>query len=336
MVEHRGLTNLAVALEPILRVVPTDRVLQFASLSFDASCFELLMTLPAGACLQLVPHESLRPGEPLLRCLRENEISMVLLPPSALAAMEPVELPALRMIAVAGEACPSGVVDRWAPGREFFNLFGPTEASICCHIARCFPRVGKPLIGQPVANARGYVVDDRDVPVPIGVAGELLIGGIGVGRGYWRRPELTAERFVADPFVPVGRVYRTGDVVRWRPDGSLEYLGRRDHQVKLRGYRIELGEVEAALSSTKASAKESHRFARTRQAFGPSSGMCCRNQTGGPNPPRMPTMDRRRNASPNGERSTSRRTRAPVAGTQRSTSPAGTARTRRNLFPRTT
>jgi hypothetical protein len=144
------------------------------------------------------------------------------------------------------------LVDTWAPGRRFFNLYGPTESTIWASFAECLPGGGKPLIGRPVANTRLYLLDRHFEPVPVGVAGELFIGGAGVARGYLNQPELTAERFVPDGFSGEagGRLYRTGDLCRWGEAGELEFLGRLDHQVKVRGFRIELGEVEAALRAS--------------------------------------------------------------------------------------
>ncbi|MBV9791121.1 MAG: non-ribosomal peptide synthetase, partial [Chloroflexi bacterium] len=168
--------------------------------------------------------------------------------PSTLAMLPPAALPALHTITVAGEVCPPELVERWAPGRRFFNLYGPTEATIWTSYALC--AVGQPPhIGRPIANTEAYILDRHGQPVPIGVAGELYLGGIGLARGYGNRPDLTAARFVPNPFSSVAgsRLYRTGDLACYRADGNIEFLGRIDHQVKLRGLRIELGEIEAAL-----------------------------------------------------------------------------------------
>ncbi|MBW3572598.1 MAG: amino acid adenylation domain-containing protein, partial [Gemmatimonadetes bacterium] len=270
MVPHRGLPNLARAYQSAFGLGPGDRVLQFASLSFDAAAAEWIMALGSGAELCLGTRDEILPGADLARLLDRDEITVVTLPPSALAAMEPGRFPALRTIAVAGEACPAEVVDRWAPGRRFFNLYGPTEATIWSTAARCEPGAGRPAIGRAVPGARAYVLDGRMQPVPLGVAGELYVGGAGVTRGYHGRPALTAERFVPDPFggEPGARLYRTGDRARWKECESanvfesgdtpalthsrtpaLEFLGRTDAQVKVRGFRIEPGEVEAALTA---------------------------------------------------------------------------------------
>jgi amino acid adenylation domain-containing protein len=249
LVEHRGLLNVARVQQDKFGLGESSRVLQFSSLSFDAAVFEIMMAFFSGGTLYLGRQESLYPGLPLLRFLQDNAITIVTLPPSALAALPLQELPALTTITVAGEACPAGIVDKWAPGRQFFNLYGPTEATIWTTYAACEANGGKPAIGRPIANAQVYVMDRDGNLLPRGVPGELVIGGVGVARGYLNRDALTAERFIADPFASHAhaRLYRSGDLVRYRPDGQLDFLGRLDHQVKLRGYRIEIGEIETVL-----------------------------------------------------------------------------------------
>ena len=249
LLTHRGLSNLAQAQIDAFQVLPDSRVLQFASFSFDASVSEIAMALGAGARLYLAPSAELLPGETLLSYLRNQAISHVTLPPSALAVMPEHELPALETLAVAGEACPAELVARWAQGRRFINAYGPTEVTVCASLAECHADQGIPPIGRPLANSELYVLDRHLQPLPVGVPGELYIGGVGLARGYLKRPELSAERFIRHPFSsdPQARLYKTGDRVRYRPDGQLEYLGRSDHQVKIRGFRIEPGEIEAAL-----------------------------------------------------------------------------------------
>jgi non-ribosomal peptide synthase protein (TIGR01720 family) len=163
--------------------------------------------------------------------------------------MPTAELPALRTITVAGEACAADLVERWAKGRQFFNLYGPTEATIWATAAACCDGRRPPPIGLPISNTQVFVLDQHLCPVPIGVPGELHIGGVGLARGYLNLPELTAATFIPNPFSqqPGARLYKTGDLARYLPDGNIEFLGRIDHQVKLRGFRIELGEIEAAL-----------------------------------------------------------------------------------------
>ncbi|WP_272002971.1 amino acid adenylation domain-containing protein [Nannocystis radixulma] len=248
LLEHRGLLNVALAQARTFELTPADRVLQFASPGFDAATFEVWLALGTGAALHLGARDVLAPGEPLARFLGRHRVTAVVLTPTVLAALPTAELPALRTVLVAGEACPAELVQRWAPGRRFFNLYGPTEATIWSTFALCTADLERPpTIGRPIANTRIHVLDADLRPVPLGAPGELCISGLGLARGYHDRPDLTADRFCADPSGP-GRLYRSGDLVRLRPDGALEFLGRIDHQVKVRGVRIELGEIEAAIA----------------------------------------------------------------------------------------
>jgi amino acid adenylation domain-containing protein len=249
LIAHRGLCNLAEAQAQTFGVSPDSRVLQFASLSFDASIFEIVMALRVGATLYLTNADGPLRGLRLLEMLRDQNINIVTLPPSVLSALPSDDLPSLKTIVSAGEACSADIVQRWATGRRFINAYGPTEATIWATKAECHDDARKPSIGRPINNTQIYIVDSRLEPVSDGVPGELLIGGVGLARGYLNRPELTAEKFVPNPFtsIPGERLYKTGDQARYLPDGQIEYLGRIDHQVKLRGYRIELGEIEAVL-----------------------------------------------------------------------------------------
>ncbi|WNG46959.1 amino acid adenylation domain-containing protein [Archangium minus] len=248
-VTHRGACNLAVAQQRGFGVAEGDRVLQFAPLGFDASVSEYLMTVSGGGALVVPPAGEVLVGDALRRTLEEGRVAVATLPPSVLALLPEGALAGLRVVISAGEACSPELVARWAPGRRFFNAYGPTEVTVCATWAECVVGEGLPPIGRPMRNAQVYVLDGAMRPVPPGVAGELYVGGIGLARGYLGRQELTAERFVPHPFSrePGARLYRTGDRVRWRADGSLEFLGRADAQVKLRGMRVEPGEVEVAL-----------------------------------------------------------------------------------------
>ncbi|WNG58277.1 amino acid adenylation domain-containing protein [Archangium gephyra] len=249
LVEHRGASNTVRASREAWAIGPGRRVLQFASASFDVSVFEIFGALSDGAALVMAPREALMPGADLLRVLREERVTTAVLTPSVLEATPVEALPALESVMVAGEACGPRLPRRWGAGRLFVNAYGPTEISIYATLAKCPPDAAVVPIGGPLAGASAYVLDADLRPVAVGVRGELYVGGEGVTRGYLGRPELTAERFIPDPFhgAPGARMYRTGDVVRWLPDGQLEFLGRADEQVKLRGFRIELGEIEAAL-----------------------------------------------------------------------------------------
>ena len=249
VVTHRGLGNLHEEQVFTFGHGPGDRVLQFASLSFDASVFEIVMALANGATLVMATNEELLPGLPLQKLLNEQSISNLTIAPSALVLMPTHPLPKLRTVIVAGEACSAELVERWSEGRKFFNAYGPTETTIWSSVNRCRVEERRPSIGKPIGNAQMFVLDARLEPAPIGVTGEIYIGGVGLARGYLNRPDLTATRFVPHPFAttPGARLYRTGDLGRYRGDGSIEFLGRIDHQVKVRGFRIELGEIETAL-----------------------------------------------------------------------------------------
>jgi len=251
MIEHRGLCNLARAQIEGFRVLSSSRVLQFASLSFDACISEVVMALCSGAMLCLTRRETLIAGDALLEVLKWQAITHVTLPPVVLGALPHDELPALETLIVAGEACSSGLMRYWGNDRRFINAYGPTETTVCATMHLCDSRgETAPPIGRPIQNTRIYILDQRLQPVPLGIVGEIYIGGDGVARGYLNRPELTAARFIADPFSEKSgaRLYKSGDLGRYRPDGTIEYLGRNDHQVKIRGFRVELGEIEAKLA----------------------------------------------------------------------------------------
>jgi amino acid adenylation domain-containing protein len=250
MIGHRGLCNMSAAQMHTFHVVPGDRVLQFASINFDASIFEMTMALCAGAALCLASREVQVSTALLSKLLKESSITSVTLPPSILAACEAQDLPDLQTIVVAGEACSARLVANWAPGRKFFNAYGPTETTVWASVARCMDGEVKPMIGRPIENAQIYILDEGLAPVSTNVIGDLYIGGAGLARGYLKSPSLTAERFVPNPFseLPGERLYYTGDLARQLPDGQIDFVGRRDQQIKLRGFRIELGDIEAALN----------------------------------------------------------------------------------------
>ncbi|WP_224360638.1 non-ribosomal peptide synthetase [Hyalangium versicolor] len=248
LLRHRGLCNTALQIASAMALHPCSRVLQFASASFDASVWEIFPTLMVGASVHLAPREELIPGEALHEVLRRRSITAAILTPSVLAQLDPRGLETLETLASGGEACTPELVERWRTGPRFLNAYGPTEVTICSSIAM-HVEPERITLGRPFHNVQGYVLDTRLRPVPVGVPGELYIGGEGLARGYLGRPELTAERFIPHPFSnePGARLYRTGDKARWQENGELEYLGRTDFQVKLRGYRIEPGEIESWL-----------------------------------------------------------------------------------------
>ncbi|MBV9482664.1 MAG: amino acid adenylation domain-containing protein, partial [Acidobacteria bacterium] len=254
MVEHGGVCNLAMAQIRSFAVEPDSRVLQFASFSFDACVSEMVMALCRGASLQLCAQAEVVVGDALEKAVARRQISHATLPPVVLATLpEGTDLESVCTLIVAGESLSEGLAKRWVGGRHLINAYGPTEATVCATMHGCrIEEMGKkPPIGRAIANSRTYILDRNGEPVPVGVTGELYIGGAGVARGYYQRADLTAEKFVPDPFAGGRgeRMYRTGDLGRWRGDGTIEFVGRNDEQVKIRGYRIELGEIEATLAS---------------------------------------------------------------------------------------
>ncbi|MCU1686683.1 MAG: hypothetical protein JWQ81_7422 [Amycolatopsis sp.] len=246
VITHASVTDLVAA---VLVNIGVNRILQFSSLSFDAVIWEFSGTVLCGGTLVLVDAEA-RTGPALAEVLRAERVSFMIIPPIVLASMPPdCVIPGHVSIAVAGEACAPEVVERWSAGRRLVNLYGPTEATVASTISDQLVPGGRPPIGRPIGEHRVSVLDRYLRPVPIGVVGELYVSG-GLARGYLNRPDLTADRFVADPAgAPGGRMYRSGDLVRWRLDGQLDFLGRADQQVKIRGFRIELGEIEAVIAN---------------------------------------------------------------------------------------
>ncbi len=252
MCSRRGMSNLVAAQIRIFGIDASSRILQFASLSFDASVSEIFTALSAGATLVMAERNALMPGSPLLDTLERQKITHVTLPPSALAVMEARALPDLETLVTAGEACPSRLYRKWGKGRRFINAYGPTEASVCASAWICSQESGEHLpIGKPIDNTSLYVLNEDLEPVPIGEPGQLYIAGAGLARGYLNRPDLDRKKFIENPFSDLEgheRLYRTGDVVRFIPDSTLEFVGREDSQVKVRGYRIELQEIISVLT----------------------------------------------------------------------------------------
>jgi amino acid adenylation domain-containing protein len=273
---HRGLCNVVKAQQHVFHLSRNSRILQFSSLSFDASIFEIALAFGCGGTLYIPPKSAQLPGMELVQFLKDNAITHALLTPAVLAVLPSAELPALQVLITGGEACSSQVVDRWAANRHFFNAYGLTETTIWATVAELRPGDNPLTIGRPILNTQVYILDANLNPVPVGIPGELYIGGEGLARGYLNRPELTAERFISAEF-PVlngqlkknshstlntqhstlpknsklktqnSKLYKTGDRACYRTDGTIEFLGRVDNQIKIRGFRVELGEIEATL-----------------------------------------------------------------------------------------
>ncbi|WP_433260474.1 amino acid adenylation domain-containing protein [Actinosynnema sp. CS-041913] len=247
---HRNMVAFVTASAPCVGIDADTRAAGFSSYAFDAFTLDVFAPLAVGGSVHLVGSEDRADPARLDRFLREHRVTWLVVTPVVLRLLDP-DLPDLRTVAVGGDVVEPELVERWtARGRRLWHVYGPTETTVVVLVNALTGRWTEPLpLGTPLADHRPHVVDERLEPVPPGTAGELVIGGAGVARGYLGRPGLTADRFVPDPFsaVPGARLYRTGDVVRERPDGWFDFLGRRDRQVKIRGQRIELAEVEAVL-----------------------------------------------------------------------------------------
>jgi amino acid adenylation domain-containing protein len=253
LVVHRGVTNMIEASLKLFEVNSSSRILQAASLSFDASVLEIFMALLGGATLHLSDREVLASGTDLGQLLRDDAITTMAVTPSLLDTIPDGEYPALHTIIVGGEACTAATAGRWSRGRSrrrrLFNAYAPTEATVYATTIQFAGEDRIPPLGCPISNMQVYLLDQHLRPVPIGITGEIHVGGVGLARGYLTHPELTAERFIPDPFSrkPGARLYKTGDLARFHAGGEIEFIGRVDQQVKLRGFRIELGEIETLL-----------------------------------------------------------------------------------------
>ncbi|WP_260612499.1 non-ribosomal peptide synthetase [Serratia marcescens] len=259
MNEHRGVVNRLVWMQEAYGLTAADTVLQKTPFGFDVSVWEFFWPLMVGARLVMAKPEGHKDPDYLSRAIEQYGVTTLHFVPSMLQSFLADGQAATRCgqvvrVMCSGEALPAALVAefyRRLPQAELHNLYGPTEAAVdvtAWHCSREADRVSVP-IGRPIANTRIYLLDEHGQPVPLGAVGELYIGGVQVARGYLNRPELTAERFLSDPFAPGGRMYRTGDVARYLANGDIEYLGRNDQQVKIRGFRIECGEIEAVLAT---------------------------------------------------------------------------------------
>ncbi|MFK3895464.1 non-ribosomal peptide synthetase DhbF [Bacillus subtilis] len=254
VVTQKSLSNFLLSMQEAFSLGEEDRLLAVTTVAFDISALELYLPLISGAQIVIAKKETIREPQALAQMIENFDINIIQATPTlwhALVTSEPEKLRGLRVL-VGGEALPSGLLQALQDLHcSVTNLYGPTETTIWSAAAFLEEGLkGVPPIGKPIWNTQVYVLDNGLQPVPPGVVGELYIAGTGLARGYFHRPDLTAERFVADPYGPPGtRMYRTGDQARWRADGSLDYIGRADHQIKIRGFRIELGEIDAVLAN---------------------------------------------------------------------------------------
>ncbi|TCO62645.1 non-ribosomal peptide synthase protein (TIGR01720 family)/amino acid adenylation domain-containing protein [Actinocrispum wychmicini] len=276
VVSHEGIGSLIATAVDRIGITPASRVIQFASVGFDVTVWDLCMSLGVGGRAIIVPSERRVAGAALTDYIAEHRATHMILPPSLVAALPPdCELPSGAVLIVGTETVPAELITRWAKRLRVVAAYGLTEATVNSTLWMAAPDWQGPVpIGRPDPNTRCYVLDSSMRPVEIGAEGDLYVGGRGLARGYLGQHGLTASRFIADPYGPPGsRMYRTGDRARWRPDGNLDFLGRSDGQVKIRGYRIEPGEIESvlmkhpAITQAAVIAREDHRRVRRLVAY---------------------------------------------------------------------
>ena len=247
MVENHGIANLKSYFESSFKITPKDNVLQFANISFDASVWEMSMGLLTGATLVVVPSECIMDTVLFEKYCSDNNVTVATLPPQYYLTLNNF---ALRLLITAGSESSKKIIEKAGTDTRYINAYGPTETTVCAthweYVKSEAVRDSIP-IGKPIPNTKVYILNGREL-CGIGMPGELCIAGAGIARGYFNRPELTHERFIDNPYGE-GKIYRSGDLARWLPDGNIEYLGRIDEQVKIRGYRIELGEIDCVLKS---------------------------------------------------------------------------------------
>jgi fengycin family lipopeptide synthetase D len=253
MVGHAGFVNMCRNQIEVYELGLNERVLQFASVSFDASVYEIFIALLSGSTLVLVDKEVILDRNRFLQYLDRHELSFILLPPVFLNSLERPEFRTVRTIVTAGEACNVSDALYYSHTKRYFNAYGPTEASVCVSLYQVLPGndYGNYIpIGKAIPNISFYILDENLIPVQEGNPGELYVGGIGLAKGYLNRPELTEKAFVRHPFIPEEIIYKTGDIVKMESDGNLVIFGRKDDQVKILGHRIETGAVENAIINT--------------------------------------------------------------------------------------
>lgn len=254
MINHRNIINSIKGQEEAFGIQDHKRILQFASYTFDPSVFEIFLALTSGLTLFLINKDAIYLESTFVEYVNQNKIEVMALPPSFIQAFPVDKFPYLRTLIVGGETPSSYMVKSWGNNKHLFNAYGPTECTVCSSTYHYQQTEYSGIIGKPISNTQIYILDEYLNPLPVGMKGELCIGGEGLARGYLNQPGLTAEKFIPNPFVDniesnESRLYRTGDMGILLQDGNIEFLGRVDQQVKLRGFRIELSEIETAIQS---------------------------------------------------------------------------------------
>ncbi len=247
-IEHISVVNTVEAVKDIIQVSENDRFLAVTSVCFDVSVFDYCLPLLSGASMNVASHLVQKDGQQLIKLMEDADINVMQATPTTWDVLIEDKwqgAPGFKILNV-GEALPKTLAKKLFDKGTIFNLYGPTEATIQSTLAK-IEHPNAITIGKPLANVQAYIVDEYLNPVPVGVCGELILGGVGLARGYLNRKELTAEKFIPSPFEENARLYKAGDFARWRTDGQIDWLERIDNQVKIRGFRIELGEIEAAL-----------------------------------------------------------------------------------------
>jgi amino acid adenylation domain-containing protein len=246
MVEHRNVINLISSQTKEFKIDETERILQLSNFSFDASVEQTFLALLNGASLYILSRKVLLDEIELEEFVVKNKITHFHSVPSVVSKLKPLNKFSLKRVLSGGDICSEKLAESWSAVCDFYNKYGPTETTVTS-IEFLYNKNMPFCIGRPISNTQVYILNNALLPAPLGVSGNVYISGAGVTRGYLNKPELTAEKFIENPFVSGTKMYDTGDVGRWLPDGSIEFLGRNDHQVKIRGFRIELGEIETNL-----------------------------------------------------------------------------------------
>lgn len=250
LVEHRNVVNLLWSQKEVYKMTSDERVLQFSTITFDPSAEQIFVPFLTGAALVAISKFTLMDVKALEKYIIAKKISHIHSVPTYLAELSVEDMSCVKRVVTGGESCLPALAAKWSNHCTFVNEYGPTETTITS-VEYILEKTSNPYsfipIGRPVANTQIYIFDENKQFLPFGEIGEIYIGGDGVTRGYLNRPELTKEKFIENPHKPGDRIYRTGDMGRWLPDGNIEYLGRIDDQVKIRGYRIELDEISTVL-----------------------------------------------------------------------------------------